>query len=155
MHALFRYTDRKTQHQAETSFGAHIFNTLLTYKNEPQSYAGRPPGLTTRLFLRCGAKPYDTMCHLMFPSSMPWHETSETTLVLTSNKGADIANRKVRIPCSGSLLWRVSEMFTADELDAAGDNCYVLIRDTTCRLFGYHGLISGDKAFSLDHMFGF
>jgi hypothetical protein len=30
----------------------------------------------------------------------------------------------------------------------------VVVRDTTCRLFGYHGLI-GDRAFSLDHMFGF
>jgi hypothetical protein len=155
MHSLFRYIDRKSGHQAETSFGAHIFNTLLTYKNEPQSYAGKPPGLTTRLFLRCGPKPYDTMCHLMFPSSMPWHETSETMLTLTSNQGVEVAKRKVRIPCSGSLLWRVSEMFTADELAEAGDHCYVLIRDTTCRLFGYHGLLSGDKAFSLDHMFGF
>jgi hypothetical protein len=46
-------------------------------------------------------------------------------------------------------------MFTEDEIKAAGDNCYVIIRDTTCRLFGYHGLVSGDSAFSLDHMFGF
>ncbi|MBI1273256.1 MAG: hypothetical protein GC131_04125 [Alphaproteobacteria bacterium] len=155
MHSLFRYIDRKSMHQAETSFGAHIFNTLLTYKNEPQSYAGRPPGLTTRLFLRCGPRPYDTMCHLVFPASMPWHETSDTALTLFSSRGEEVARRMVRIPCSGSLLWRVSEMFTADELDGAGDHCYVQIRDTTCRLFGYHGLLSGDKAFSLDHMFGF
>ena len=33
---------------------------------------------------------------------------------------------------------------------------YVTIRDTTCRLFGYHGLMTRDgKAFSLNHMFGF
>ena len=31
----------------------------------------------------------------------------------------------------------------------------VLIRDATCRLFGYHGLLDGNGAFSLDHMFGF
>ena len=37
---------------------------------------------------------------------------------------------------------------------AAGAQCYVVIRDVTCRLFGYHGLTSG-AAFSLDHMFGF
>ena len=30
-----------------------------------------------------------------------------------------------------------------------------MIRDTTCRLFGYHGLLAGNGAFSLDHMFGF
>jgi hypothetical protein len=29
------------------------------------------------------------------------------------------------------------------------------VRDTTCRLFGYHGLLGRDGAFSLDHMFGF
>jgi hypothetical protein len=28
------------------------------------------------------------------------------------------------------------------------------VRDTTCRLFGFHGLDTG-AAFSLDHMFGF
>ena len=155
LHALFRYQDKQSGHAAETSFGAHVFNTVLTYKNEPQSYAGRAPGLSTRLFLRMGPKPYDTMCHLIYPASVPWHETSETLLVLTSNKGQEVAKRSVRIACSGSLLWRVSEMFTADEIEAAGDHAYVLIRDTTCRLFGYHGLISGKAAFSLDHMFGF
>ena len=29
------------------------------------------------------------------------------------------------------------------------------VRDTTCRLFGYHGLVHPDGGFSLDHMFGF
>ena len=76
-------------------------------------------------------------------------------MILTSNKGDEVAKRNVRIACSGSLLWRVSEMFAAEEIKAAGANAYVLIRDTTCRLFGYHGLISGESAFSLDHMFGF
>jgi hypothetical protein len=155
LHSLFRYEDRKSGHAAETSFGSHVFNTVLTYKNEPQSYAGKAPGLSTRLFLRMGAPDYDTMCHLVYPASVPWHATSDTALVLTSGKGAEIARRNVRIPCSGSLLWRVSEMFTDDEIKAAGADAYVIIRDTTCRLFGYHGLVSGDEAFSLDHMFGF
>lgn len=155
LHALFRYQDRRSGHAAETSFGAHVFNTVLTYKNEPQSYAGRAPGLSTRLFLRMGPHAYDTMCHLIYPASVAWHETSDTSLILTSNKGLEIARRSVRIACSGSLLWRTSQMFTADEIAAAGEHAYVLIRDTTCRLFGYHGLVSGDEAFSLDHMFGF
>ena len=51
LHALFRYEDRRSGHVAESSFGAHIFNTVMTYKDEPQSYSGPPPGLTTRLFL--------------------------------------------------------------------------------------------------------
>jgi hypothetical protein len=30
-----------------------------------------------------------------------------------------------------------------------------MIRDKTCRLFGYHGVKRGEESFSLDHMFGF
>src|SRR5260370_8670821 len=52
LHALFRYRHRQSGHAAETSFGAHVFNTILTYRDEPQSYTGRPPGLSTRLLLR-------------------------------------------------------------------------------------------------------
>jgi hypothetical protein len=48
----------------------------------------------------------------------------------------------------------VSETFAAEDIRQAGEGGYVIIRDVTCRLFGYHGLISAD-AFSLDHMFGF
>ena len=40
LHGLFRYRERNSGHVAETSFGAHIFNTVLTYRNEPQSYNG-------------------------------------------------------------------------------------------------------------------
>ena len=52
LHALFRYRHRRSGHAAETSFGAHVFNTIMTYRDEPQSYSGRPPGLSTRLFLQ-------------------------------------------------------------------------------------------------------
>ena len=157
LHALFRYRDGQSGHEAETSFGAHIFNTVLTYRNEPQSYAGRPPGLSTRLFLRVGAEPLDTLCHLIYPASTDWHAASETVLHLHAADGREIAAETVNIPCSGSLFWRYSEMFDADaraQAAAAGPGTYVLIRDTTCRLFGYHGLLS-PRAFSLDHMFGF
>lgn len=43
LHALIRYEDRDTGHAAETSFGAHIFNTVMTYRGEPQSYVARRP----------------------------------------------------------------------------------------------------------------
>lgn len=155
LHALFRYEDKHSGHVAETSFGAHIFNTILTYKDEPQSYAGRPPGLSTRLFLRLGSAPSDTLCHLIYPASTAWHAHSTTRLVLHDRTGAELAERTVRIRCSGSLLWRYSAMFTDDERREAGAGAYVLVRDSTCRLFGYHGLLNGDVAFSLDHMFGF
>ena len=154
LHALFRYEDRETGHGAETSFGAHMFNTLVTYKGEPQSYKGPPPGLSTRLFLRVGPDPLDTMCHLVYPASRPWHAESDTALVLMSARGQEVARQQIKIACGGSKLWRVNETFSAAERKAAGENCYVIVRDTTCRLFGYHGLI-GRRAFSLDHMFGF
>jgi hypothetical protein len=155
LHGLFRYEDRASGHVAETSFGAHMFNTVLTYRGEPQSYAGRAPGLSTRLFLRLGPAPADALCHLIYPASTPWHAHSQTHLILHDRTGAEIATRAVKIPCGGSLLWRASEMFEAAERSAAGDAGYVLIRDTTCRLFGYHGLTHGETAFSFDHMFGF
>jgi hypothetical protein len=155
LHALFRYRDRANGYSAETSFGTHIFNTVLTYRDEPQSYAGRPPGLSTRLFLRLGLAPANTLCHLIYPASSPWHEQSDTQLILYDEKGAEIARRLVAIPCSGSLLWYYQDLFNEDERARAGQGAYMLIRDLTCRLFGYHGLLHGEQAFSLDHMFGF
>ena len=155
LHSLFRYTHNSSGHIAETSFGAHVFNTVLTYKNEPQSYAGAPPGLSTRLFLRLGDAPLDTMCHLIYPASTRWHAHSDTTLSLFNRLGEEIAQRKIAIPCSGSLHWRYSEMFDADHRRQAGQGAYIIIRDVTCRLFGYHGTLHGEQAFCLDHMFGF
>ncbi len=155
LHGLFRYQDRKSGHAAETSFGAHVFNTVMTYKGEPQSYAGRPPGLSTRLFLRLGPEPCDTMCHLIYPSSTPWHDSSATDLVLCDAKGTEIARERLTIACSGSRFWRYHEVFDAKTRQRAGENPYIVIRDLSCRLFGYHGVLDGDEAFSLDHMFGF
>jgi len=155
LHALFRYEDRQTGHAAETSFGAHVFNTVLTYRGEPQSDAGRPPGLSTRLFLRLGEAAYDTLCHLIYPASTPWHERSATDLILQDRAGAEIARERVAIPCSGSLFWRYHEVFDAAVRARAGADAYIIIRDVTCRLFGYHGLLGPGGAFSLDHMFGF
>ncbi|MBT5496292.1 MAG: hypothetical protein HOK54_11160 [Alphaproteobacteria bacterium] len=155
LHGLFRYQHRESGHEAETSFGAHIFNTVLTYRNEPQSYNGPAPGLSTRLFLRLGPAPDDTMCHLIYSASTPWHEKSETKLILHDGSGVEIAFRDLPIPCGGSVNWRYSEVFDADERRRAGDRPYVIIRDVTCRLFGYHGVVNGSGSFSFDHMFGF
>jgi hypothetical protein len=154
LHALFRYEHRQSGHAAESSFGAHLFNTVLTYRDEPQAYAGRPPGLSTRLFLRLGAAPLDTLCHLIYPASTPWHAKSSTDLVLRNRHGADVARHRVEIACNGSLFWRVSETFDESARNEAAGG-YVVIRDTTCRLFGYHGLLGAGGRFSLDHMFGF
>ncbi len=155
LHGLFRYTQRASGHMAETSFGAHIYNTVLTYRNEPQSYISVAPGLSTRLFLRLGDTPLDTFCHLIYPASSSWHEHSDTQLTLFDRLGRQVAQTRVRIPCSGSLHWRYSEVFDAAVRSQAGNGAYIIIRDLTCRLFGYHGTIAGDTSFCMDHMFGF
>ena len=167
LHALFRYESRSSGHAAETSFGAHIFNTALTWEGEPQSYSGGPPGLSTRLFLRTdpamalGREDHDTFCHLIYPASTPWHPKSETQLILHDGSGNVVAEHSIAIDCGGSCHFRLSEMFDTDARTAAAragaaGTGYVVIRDTTCRLFGYHGIITHDgSAFSLDHMFGF
>ena len=155
LHALFRYCHRQSGHAAETSFGAHIFNTILTYRDEPQSYAGRPPGLSTRLFLRLGERDYDTLCHLIYPASRPWMPTSATEIILHNASGEEIARSRMAIPGSGSRLWNYHGIFDSATRARAGDGAYAIIRDTTCRLFGYHGLLGHAGAFSLDHMFGF
>lgn len=159
MHGIFRYQELASSHIAETSFGAHVFNCAITYKDEPQSYAAAPPGLSTRLFLRLGdaslGHETDAFCHLIYAASTPWHPLSNTSLELFNGMGEIVATRTINIPCSGSQHWRYSQIFSATERQNAGAGAYVLIRDTTCRLFGYHGLIRDGMSVALDHMFGF
>ena len=59
------------------------------------------------------------------------------------------------ISCSGSCLWYYHDVFDQATRARAGKDAHVTVRDTTCRLFGYHGLVGGKGCFSLDHMFGF
>jgi hypothetical protein len=155
LHALFRYEDRTSGHVAESSFGAHIFNTAMTYRDEPQSYAGPPPGLSTRLFLKLGDHTRHSFAALIYPASGPWYPVSSTTLQLYDGTGARIAESPVAIACSGSAMVWPHIAFDAALLAAAGPDGYVLVRDPTCRLFGYHGLMDEAGRFSLDHMFGF
>ncbi|MGI4798272.1 MAG: hypothetical protein ACRYG8_30360, partial [Janthinobacterium lividum] len=155
LHALVRYEHRASNHVAETSFGAHIFNTAMTYRDEPQSYSGPPPGLSTRLFLKLGDGRRRSFAAMMYPASAPWHAASRTLLQLHDGAGMLLAERPVEIACSGSMMVWPHKLFPEELLEQAGPRGYVLIRDTTCRLFGYHGLMDEAGAFSLDHMFGF
>jgi hypothetical protein len=155
LHALFRFEDRVSGHAAESSFGAHVFNTLMTYKNEPQSYTGKPPGLSTRLFLKLGFGGRESFCVLIYPASGPWVEFSSTMLELYDGAGVLVETAPVAIACSGSAMIYPSRYFDAEKLRAAGETGYVLIRDTTCRLFGFHGVDDKAGGFSFDHMFGF
>ena len=57
--------------------------------------------------------------------------------------------------CSGSATVWPHLAFGDALVEQAGPRGWMLIRDTTCRLFGYHGLMDDEGRFSLDHMFGF
>jgi hypothetical protein len=155
LHALFRYEDRASGHVAESSFGAHVFNTLMTYRDEPQSYNGPPPGLTTRLFLKLGDGARRSFAVLIYPASAPFLPASSTALLLHDGAGAPIAEAGVEIACSGSAMVWPDQVFGRDVVEQAGPHGYVLVRDPSCRLFGYHGLMDDRGGFSLDHMFGF
>jgi hypothetical protein len=155
LHGLFRYEDRVSHHAAETSFGAHIFNTAMIYRDEPQSYSGPPPGLSTRLFLKLGDQGRRAFTVLVYAASAAWHPLSKTLLQLMDGAGAPVAEHALSIPCSGSAMIFPDQVFSAASLGQAGPHGYVLVRDTTCRLFGYHGLMNDTGGFSLDHMFGF
>ncbi len=155
LHCLARYQDRQSGHAAETSFGAHIFNTLMTYKGEPQSYNGPPPGLSTSLFLRLGEGAQRSFAHLIYPASAAWHPHSATRLTLHDAAGEVLAEEALAIACSGSAMVWPHEVFGAALLHRAGPRGYVMVDDRTCRLFGYHGLMDDRGGFSLDHMFGF
>lgn len=155
LHALVRSEDRASGHVAESSFGAHIYNTLMTYRGEPQSYSGPPPGLSTRLFLKLGDARRRSFALLIYPASAPWRAESRTALRLHDAAGELLAEAPLEIACSGSALVFPDQHFPAATLAAAGERGYVLIRDATCRLFGYHGLMDEAGGFSMDHMFGF
>jgi hypothetical protein len=155
LHAIARYRRGKDGAAAETSFGSHLYNLAVVYRDEPQSYTGAPPGLTTRLFLRLGGTRADTICHLIYPASKDWHPHSSTQLNLFDGQAKQIASRDVKIACGGSHYFQARSTFTEDELARAGEHGYVQVRDPTCRLFGFQGLINQTSGFSLDHMFGF
>lgn len=155
LHTLVRAEHRASGHIAESSFGAHIYNTAMTYRDEPQSYSGPPPGLSTRLFLKLGHGGRRSFAHLIYSASAPWHPRSNTTLLLHDAAGVVRAEAALAIACSGSATVVPEEAFGADAVAEAGEGGYVVIRDATCRLFGYHGVVDGRGGFSLDHMFGF
>ena len=80
---------------------------------------------------------------------------STASLLLHDAAGKVIAEQRIAIACSGSTTIWPHEVFGDAALRQAGGDGFVLVRDTTCRLFGYHGLMDDAGAFSLDHMFGF
>ena len=155
LHALVRAEHRTSGHVADSSFGAHIYNTAMTYRDEPQSYSGPPPGLSTRLFLKLGHAGRRSFAVMIYPASAAWHPLSTTALELHASDGAVLESRPLTIACSGSAMVFPDAVFGPDAVRAAGEGGYVLVRDATCRLFGYHGQMDDRGGFSLDHMFGF
>ena len=92
---------------------------------------------------------------LIYPASAAWHPRSSTALILHDGDGDVLAEQPLAIACSGSAMVWPHHVFGDAMIRRAGGNGYVLVRDTTCRLFGYHGLMDDAGGFSLDHMFGF
>ena len=154
LHANARYESRTGNFTAETTFGAHIYNTPIVYKDEPQSYTHKPPGLSTRLFIRLGPQTVKTGTHLIYPASMPWFPKSATKFILHDRDAKEIVSEERNIPCGGSLFVTMDDIFGA-RLKDAGEGGYVVVRDTTCRLFGFHTMMRPDGAFCFDHLFGF
>jgi hypothetical protein len=154
IHAIFRYARRGGGSSAETSFGSHMFNVPATWGNEPNAYLGKPPGLSTRLFLRLIERPGRVMCHLSYPTSGRWHALSDTHLILHRADGSELTRRHVAIPRGGARLIDTTALFDAEALSEAQGG-YVIIRDASCRLFGYHIFDGANGGFALDHMFGF
>ncbi|WP_369692627.1 hypothetical protein [Aristophania vespae] len=97
LHAMMRYHNVSSGHKAETSFGAHIFNTLMTWRSEPQSYSGPAPGLSTRLFLKLGRnlenQKLKTFCHLIYPCSASNRFPSVTVLYLLAQNGSYVTEK--------------------------------------------------------------
>ncbi|MEZ5648128.1 MAG: hypothetical protein R3E60_04155 [Alphaproteobacteria bacterium] len=86
---------------------------------------------------------------------MPWTAQSETDLMLHDHRGQEGYAPPHRYSLFGILPSACIEMFDQTALlRQAGDRGYVLIRDTTCRLFGVTN-IQGDSGPYFDHMFGF
>ena len=60
-----------------------------------------PPGLTTRLFLRLGDGALDTLCHLVYPASLPaatfGPAASATRLTLFDRNAKEVAVREIAI----------------------------------------------------------
>ena len=156
LHGLFRYQRQASQQYADTSFGAHLYNIPWSWKREPQSYIGKPPGLSTRLFLRTDGGGRDTICHLIYPSSNGiWWADSSTEIVLCNENAETIATRQIKIAQNGSYFFRYHSLFSLSERKQAGARPQIFIRDVTCRLFGFHGLTTISGGFAFDHMFGF
>ena len=88
IHALFRYERRDTGCSAETSFGSHMFNVPAVWRNEPNSYIGKPPGLTTRLYLRLtGSAGYGPLPSDLSDLGTVEAAHSETDLILHTRQG--------------------------------------------------------------------
>ena len=92
----------------------------MTYRDEPQSYSGPPPGLSTRLFLKLGDGKRHSFAVLIYPSSAAWHPMSATSLQLHDGEGCLIAEAPVSIACSGSAMFWPHKAFDAAVLAAAG-----------------------------------
>jgi len=138
-------------------FGAHVFNTILTYRDEPQSLpTGASAGIVdpTVPQARRAALRHDLPSDLPRRPGLGSRRVTRTSFS-TNSAGCEVARSHLAIPCSGYPAMVLSKVVRrSDPAPRAGTGAYVIVRDTTCRLFGYHGPAGAAMApFSLDHMF--
>ena len=130
-------------HAAETSFGAHVFNTILTYRDEPQSYTGPPAGVVDpavpaarRGWLRHAVPPDLSRIAALAPGER--RRTSSSTTAT----GAKSRGRAWRFPVRDRGCGTITQLFdAATRARARARRLCHRSATPTCRLFGYHGLL--------------
>ena len=156
LHALFRYEQRATGHAAESSFGGHIFNTVMTYKGEPQSYNGPPPGVSTKLFLKLGLGGTRSFsCSSIRPRQNGMSVPARRWIV--RRRGQLAATQRISISCFGWRSFRLYQYFRRRmKLLEARMPVRPLIKHPTCQAISRPmASMTQQVSISFDHMFGF
>ena len=89
-----RSRDLASGHQAETSFGSHIFNIALTYRASRNPIPGRRP--VFRRVSSCAWRRSRTLLPPRLSLIGRWHPHSTTSLTLRDTQGKEIARNEIR-----------------------------------------------------------
>ena len=88
-------------------------------------------------------------------------ETPNTQIVYQAYKTAPLIFEVRGLPKTKDAQ-KAKDNSDMDDIHGARVGCvihceggYVVVRDTICRLFGFHTLLRPDGAFCFDHLFGF
>ena len=110
LHALFRYEDRSPATWLKSSFGAHIFNTVMTYRDEPhllRSAAGIDDAAVPEA-RRCSGGRFAVPD---LPGIRALARQSPRRWICTTRRGGDSERSALTIACSGSTMVWPHEVF--------------------------------------------